>query len=407
MNLLSTLRVIFVRAALVALGVVLALLAAEIGARIWGPPYQQQNSSYRCNRWLGWQGVSNLSREVTTNGGKHMAQLNASGMHDQAYEIAKPNDTFRILVLGDSFVEALQVDLAETMQTWLERDLQPQMPPGQKVEVIAAAAGGWSPANQLMFFRGIGQHLQPDLVLVLWVPENDLSDILPESRLTYEGINCYAPYFVLCDGAFDPGPWFSAPGVPPASQACSPTHKRLVSLLNRLYQASFLYQRLEPLLTAHYHKLEYANPYAPWLEQSQQDPTLDYAYELTEGVYTRLAQEAADMGAETAFVITPSKQALMVEYDPDYLRELQEGGMEAGGSSVDVTLPSQRFVDVMAQQHLPTLDLFPLFLEQLNTGQGPFYGEKDTHWNAKGNRLAAELIAQWLVASSLVPTETE
>jgi len=61
----------------------------------------------------------------------------------------------------------------------------------------------------------------------------------------------------------------------------------------------------------------------------------------------------------------------------------------------------------MAQRHLPTLDLFPLFLDRLKAGQGPLYWQTDTHWNVEGNRMAAELIARWLVASDLVPTETE
>lgn len=404
MIVVSRLRAIAVRMLLVVLGVLLALLAAEAVARVLGAPYGQNNFGYRCDRWVGWRGLSNASQTVSVDGREDLVTRNAAGMHDQAFDTAKSAGTFRILLLGDSFVEALQVDLLDTLQARLETTLGPAMPAGTRLEVIAAAAGGWGPPNELMYYRTEGKALRPDMVVVLWVPENDLSDILPESRLTHQGIDCYSPYFAVCDGAVDPGPWFSAPGIPPTWQQCSPVKKRLVSMLNHVYQVSRLYQRLEPFLSSYYHKREYANPYAPWLVSTKPDLALEYAYRLTDGIYGRLAEEAAQEGARTAFVIVPSKTALMVKLDPDYLDERQDGRIEAGGDAVDVTLSNRRFAFLMKRRELPTLDLFPAFLARLEAGQEPLYWETDTHWNETGNELAAQQISQWLISGGLVPT---
>ncbi len=395
------------RLLLVVLAVLFSLALLELVARLLGPPYGTTDSIYECDRLLGWRGKPNVSRIVTTDGYSHMTFWNSHGMHDGEFTVAKPEDTFRVLMMGDSFVEALQVDEGATSQHVLENILASVAPANTRIEVIAASSGGWGPTQELMFFRNEGKAYAVDLVLVMWVPENDLLDILPDERLTHGGVNCYAPYFAVCDGQFDPGPWFSTPGVQPTWQHCSPLKKKLVSGLNRLYFSSRLYQRLEPLLGQLHHKIEYANPYAPWLLGDHVFPVLNYSYQLTAGIYGRLAEEAAQAGAQTAFVIVPSKQALYVESEPGYLENLLENGVEIGGGEIDVTLPNQVFETLMAQKGLAVLDLYPEFLSRMPDAGEPLYWETDTHWTVAGNRLAAQLIADWLVENGLVPSNRQ
>jgi hypothetical protein len=60
-------------------------------------------------------------------------------------------------------------------------------------------------------------------------------------------------------------------------------------------------------------------------------------------------------------------------------------------SAVDLDLPQRRLRDFCAARGVPCLDLLAAFREAPDT-----YAPRDTHWNARGNRLAAAALADWL-----------
>lgn len=326
-------------------------------------------------------------------------------MHDREHSREKPDGAFRILMLGDSFVEAQQVEEEQTSHHVLEETLNQLAEPGARFEVISGAIRGWGPAQQLLYFRSIGRSYAPDLVLVLWLPANDLTNVLPYDRLTGAGgTTCYIPYFAICDGRFDPEPWFPAPGFRPVWKSCPTWEKRLSSGLNYLYHHSRLYQWLEPVLARDAYRIDYANPYMPWLPAAaQEDEALNYAYRLTDHLLAQLAQEAGQAGAKLALVSVPFNVALYSDVEASFQRSVQQTIKAETGLDADPTLPNRTFSQLMAGRGLPVLDLHPLFLDYLRAGGEPLYWPADPHWNVNGNRVAAEMMAGWLVEQGLVP----
>jgi hypothetical protein len=59
---------------------------------------------------------------------------------------------------------------------------------------------------------------------------------------------------------------------------------------------------------------------------------------------------------------------------------------------VDLDLPQRRLRDFCADQGVLCLDLKPFF-----DGIPDAYAFRDTHWNVRGNHLAAEKMAAWIV----------
>lgn len=389
---------------LIVVGLVFGLGIAEIAARQLDPPYRG-GDAHQCDRVLGWKGWPGLTTTLETDGYQHEVTWNAEGIHDVEHTLAKPDGVFRILVLGDSFVEAAEVEVAQTSFYVLQETLNAHAPAGIRFEVMSGGMRAWGPPQELLYFRARGQLYRPDLVLVMWLPANDLTDTLPNKRLTGSGFNCYFPNFNICNGQFDPEPWFSAPGIPLIRGECPPGRKLLGDWLNRLYHHSRLYQQLEPVIERGFERPLFYSPYATWLEEALADPTVQYAYQMTDHLFGQLAAEAGQIGAQTALVIVPFNVAIRGEVEAPYGQVLQQTVKTETGAEANPTLPNQKFAELMRQRNLPVLDLHPHFVEQWRAGGEALYWPDDPHWTVAGNRLAGETIAHWLMEQGLAPVE--
>ncbi|HEY5627661.1 MAG TPA: hypothetical protein VIR79_06925 [Nitrospira sp.] len=88
-----------------------------------------------------------------------------SSQHEE-YPIKKPDGTFRILLLGPSFAFGWGVDYEDTFGAQLERVMdEMRFAPGQTIEVLNHGVPALPAANQLEWFRKVGKHYSPDLVI--------------------------------------------------------------------------------------------------------------------------------------------------------------------------------------------------------------------------------------------------
>ena len=122
-------------------------------------------------------------------------QTNAAGERGRSIPVSKPPGTFRILVLGDSFVEAEQVQEHERFIRQLEALLNAGG--GQtRYEVIDGGCGGWGIAQELLYLREQGLAYQPDLVLLAFFVGNDVGDNSIELTLDGKRELAIKPYYV-------------------------------------------------------------------------------------------------------------------------------------------------------------------------------------------------------------------
>ncbi|GIW39873.1 MAG: hypothetical protein KatS3mg076_0450 [Candidatus Binatia bacterium] len=105
-------------------------------------------------------------------------EINDLGLRDVPRKLEKADGVFRILALGDSFLEALQVPLERAFTQVLERELSSRL--GRPVEVINAGHSAYGTAGELLFFRERGVRFDPDLVLLAFYPGNDVLNNSPE-----------------------------------------------------------------------------------------------------------------------------------------------------------------------------------------------------------------------------------
>lgn len=92
-------------------------------------------------------------------------KINNLGMRDKDYSEKKPDNIFRILVIGDSYTEGQGVEAEETSPKLLEKALGDKMS-GKKIEVLNAGTLSYSPVIEYLYLKHKGVKLQPDLVIL-------------------------------------------------------------------------------------------------------------------------------------------------------------------------------------------------------------------------------------------------
>ncbi len=104
-------------------------------------------------------------------------KVNSLGFVDAEPVLPKPKDTFRIILVGDSFVEALQVPIEQKLQTLLAARLN-ERHAGKRFDAVALGYSGSGQSNEIPFYERNRRELAPDLVVLVFVG-NDFANNSP------------------------------------------------------------------------------------------------------------------------------------------------------------------------------------------------------------------------------------
>ncbi len=160
----------------------LMLRAIGYSAPIW----------YRSDPQLGWT-LRPHANGWFTREGRAYVRVNAAGLRDRDHPIEKPNEVYRIVVLGDSYAEAMQVDAQDAFWAVLEAKLtQCAFQSGMRVEVINFGVSGFGTAQAYLMLQSKAIRYQPDLVLLAFTSGNDVRN--NSKRLEPEKVR---PFFSL------------------------------------------------------------------------------------------------------------------------------------------------------------------------------------------------------------------
>lgn len=96
-----------------------------------------------------------------------------------------------MLLVGDSFVEAAQVRIADKLQTILAKNLQNRLGK-DAIDVVAFGFSGTGQVNQLSFYEKYGAAVAPDLVILVLVA-NDFANNSPILEAVRNGWQPYRP----------------------------------------------------------------------------------------------------------------------------------------------------------------------------------------------------------------------
>jgi hypothetical protein len=179
--------------ALAAASTILILAGAEMAARIYlhhleGGPGTIARPLAVFDPVLGWSKPAGVTAVIQRSEYCVHETINAHGLRgpDRPYE--KPSGVRRVMLLGNSFLEAANVEEEQTMRSVLEARLVAR---GRGAyEVINGGTAGYSTDQEYLFYQREGARYAPDVVVMIFY-YNDLIGVL--------GGEGGKPYFELGD----------------------------------------------------------------------------------------------------------------------------------------------------------------------------------------------------------------
>jgi hypothetical protein len=297
------------------------------------------------------------------------ARLNRFGSHDVAYG-PKKQGVRRVLLLGDSFVQGLSVPIPETLARRLAHHLNEVSPGAHDVVVLAGA--GFGPREELNLLKRHGREFEPDLVISLFLPDNDVivgSPALVDERREQLRALLKEPGPTMFRIEADDARFFFV--------RCSE--------LNR-----WISYRLT-LVSIRRTREEIPTDYGVWAKEPR--ATWEEAWRTIESYYAQTKAAAAELGAEYALVSATSPWSVR---GAEGLEQLMSVYPAMRDREWDLGEPEQRMARFCAERRIPFLALLPTFRSETLERGRQLHWRYDGHWNAEGNDLAGRLIAEFI-----------
>lgn len=341
-----------------------------------------------------------------TKEGFSQGYFNSHGFRDYERTYEKPEGTFRILIFGDSYVEALQVSLEDSFPALLEEKLNAGSST-KNFEVIALGQSGFGTADAYMRYVNFGVKYSPDLVILAFLTGNDFRDnskVLSRDALAY--------YFVFDDNG----------QLVLDSSGYEEYERGMISQVRGLFQSLKRNSYLLSLVSERIYLL---------MRQLEETPLKNPVTEMPEQKENREVDTFSDLNIYRSDVSKPWKEAF--EITKNLILKFKDTVEGNGAKFVLITLsnaeqvhprigeklnaryavvfdyeqPDRMLEEFSNQKGITVLNLMPEFREyHLQTGKDlhGFGSSGVGHWNENGHRLAAEEILKFLQQQNFVPS---
>lgn len=415
-------RRLALKLSLVAGGLLVGLLLVEVALRLVGFSFPTFYTPDETRGYALRAGMAGWYRKESES----YVRINSEGLRDREHSKVKPPGTFRIAVLGDSYVEALQVPAEDAFWSVLESRLsQCAGFGGRNIEVINFGVSGYGTAQELITLREQVWQYEPDLVLLALTTNNDITDNSRALKQTDE-----IPYFVyrdrqlVLDDSFRATPAFRFRQSMPSrlgrwfrdsSRVIQALHQAQYALKHRLAErrarmkAAMHMQELPPQQTgtvAMPSDTPAAEAAAKQVAPTPNEVGIDNliyrepteavwqeAWLVTENLLTLMRDEVEGRGAN--FLVVTLSNGVQVHPEP-----AARGAFKTRTGARDLLYPDLRIKSLGERAKFAVINLAPdlqTYAERHKVylhGFGADIG--NGHWNQLGHQVAGELLAQKL-----------
>ena len=377
LQLLAALRKPALNLLLLAIGIGLAMGAGELLIRLVAP---QQLILLRPDLWqamdsVGWGHRPNLITKVNT-GDRTVSMLTDSSGFRVGAE-GRPPGQYRILLLGDSFMAAMQVEYEQSMAGLIDRCFASRT--GKTAAVWNAGVAGWDPPQYLVQAGRALNTMPFDLVIVAVFLGND---IVREKR-------------ILKPREPDPRRTFRFPRRPSYHEFVDAL---LAPLNDGLETRSHLYVFLKNRSQAVLMRFGLTGFEVP--EEIRRDQASAPRWGVTADILAGIDSMATSHKVPTIFALIPAIEQVV----PDVF-EFRTKSFGIDPATLDLDQPERLMISELQRRHLQ----FVSFLKPLRQAQRhgvDLYGRADMHPSVEGHRVMWNALAPVLAQRLRLPYDS-
>jgi hypothetical protein len=349
----------------------------------------------------GWRNIPNASGDYSAREYRVRIQYNSRGLRGSERPYAKPPGTYRIVVLGDSFIEGYSVAERDRVTEQLEEILNGAGGP-RRVEAIALGTAGYSTDQELLWLESEGVKYEPDLVVLMFY----FNDVWYNTQAQYWRGG--KPLFVVNNGSL------SLTNVP-VPEPKKDTRARRGGRTAGEGVTEWWRSRSRLYAVA-----ARAGAQLPWLSRAtggdgpaqlaeREDPTrvrtelsvfrrspppdVEQAWQVTRALLNRMNQVAQRSGARFVVFHIPFRASIYTDEWP--VIKKQYGLSEEDWDVLEVR---RRFLHLCGEGPgcIEPTERFAAAAAELARKGDRLYYRYDNHWNPRGHRLAAEILADYV-----------
>ena len=308
-----------------------------------------------------------------------------------------------VAFIGDSFVEAKQVPIADKFHVRLE-ELAARELPALDITTSAFGLAGTGQINQLPYYDEFARRLRPNLVVLVFV-QNDFMDNSPLLDALEAGEEPERKIWVSAQQSADgtiklrpPDPDWRENRLPRLPQKPKPWYMRGIERMSRFsYFAAWLQRKMGALLPR-----EGGYPQSiAWVELLGRRPGNEALLDIRQivrqyGVHAVFKRETLPPIYEKELALTAlALERFKERTDRDDARLAILSIYQMGSSGAP---EFDRMQAMAAERSIPVIDQRD-YIVRKGADPGDAHWAHDGHWNLDGHQWAAEAVFEWLQAN--------
>lgn len=326
---------------------------------------------------------------------------NSKGWRDVEHDYEKPPGVFRIIVLGDSFMEAYSVELKDSFARQLERMITASG--HSKVEVINLGVGGYSTMQEYLAFAEEGIRYEPDLVLLGFYVANDARNNSYEMESQAAGGLKVQSRPFLEPGTFDE---WEITVIDYEGALATFEELRAEQESPAWWEQTGFYllykegQERRGQIISRGRSVKWSIPGQDLgVHLCRESSGYTAAWTLTERILARLRDDVQEAGAELVVFTVPAYH----EVDSEYIQAVLSAVDDPSAYCLEEAVGYDRLKSVLNQYGILYADLLPAFRQSNRLGQRPLFRSSDRHWDEQGHALAVWEVYSVLEGNGLLP----
>ena len=373
--------------------ILLSLLLVEFVLRMFLPSDMDTTWELRIpHPEFGWVLQPNASYHYRMAEDMVAVQHNSKGFHDTEHSYDKAAGTRRIVLLGDSFMEAFSVSLEQTFFKQLEQDLAAA---GRPAEVINLGVGGYGTLQEYLVFTEEGRRYRPDIVLLAFYFGNDLrnNSLELESMVNAGSMKVMSRPFVDTSGGA--GLVTTRVDYEGALRRYNEAQAGKDTIWHRATERSAILRALDLVLARLFPGDQHEEAVSEEVQDfvmlgmhyCEEPEEFSRAWEITDQLLTRLDTVVKEAGARLVIFTVPAQH----EVEPQTMEKVRSDFYAPELLCLDQAPAYSRLGAVAGRLGIEYVNLLPDFRQEAGNGTKLF--RSDRHWNAAGHALAARRIA--------------